>query len=228
MAAAKPKVINIKPINIQTIDFTLRGLTPLIVHAWSDKAKRMIFGNPKDPAPTSKKRDIRIPVNDFMESLYWLTEKPALGSDDEEAEDIWNKAVLDGAKFGFPVSGIKQAIITGAYRAGLDVRQTELRGIMFMVGNTEASTTDVAEIVGTTPTMREDMVRVGNQSKSADIRYRPEFEQWEIPITMRYHADGKYSIDQLLNLINYGGMYCGIGEWRPEKDGQNGMFELKV
>jgi hypothetical protein len=99
---------------------------------------------------------------------------------------------------------------------------------MFMVGNTEASTTDVAEIVGTTPTMREDMVRLSGPSRAADIRYRPEFEQWEIPITMRYHSDGKYSIDQLLNLINYGGMYCGIGEWRPEKDGQNGMFELKV
>jgi hypothetical protein len=223
--ATKAQVIDIKPINIQTIDFTLRGLTPLIVHAWGHKAKQEMLDKQRK-VKTSAKHDAKIPMNDFMESLYWLTEQPTLGKTDEEAEEIWDKAVLDGAKFGFPVTGIKQAIITGAYRAGLDVKMTELRGLMFMVGNTEASTTNIAEIVGTTPSMREDMVKVGGMSKTADIRYRPEFEQWEIPITMRYHSDGKYSIDQLLNLVNYGGMYCGIGEWRPERDGQSGMFEL--
>lgn len=223
--AAKAQVIDIKPINIQTINFTLRGVTPLIVHAWGHKAKQEMLDKQRK-VKTTTKHAIKIPVNDFMESLYWLTEQPALGNTDEEAEEIWDKAIGGGAKFGFPVTGIKQSIITGAYRAGLDVKMTELRGLMFLMGNTDASTPNVAEIVGDTPTMREDMVKVGGMSKTADIRYRPEFDQWEIPITMRYHADGKYSLDQLLNLINYGGMYCGIGEWRPERDGQNGMYEL--
>ena len=225
--AGKAQVIEIKPINIQTIDFTLRGLTPLIVHAWGHKAKQEMLDKQRK-VKTTAKHEAKIPANDFMESLYWLTEQPALGTTDDEAWEVWDKAVADGAKFGFPVTGIKQAIITGAYRAGLDVKMTELRGLMFLVGRTEASTTEMAEIIGSTPQMREDMVRVGGMSKTADIRYRPEFAEWEIPITMRYHSDGKYSLDQLLNLINYGGTYCGIGEWRPEKDGQNGMFELKL
>lgn len=219
------KEININPINKSTIEFTLRGTTPLITHAWGHKAKQEMLDK-QTGKKTGAKHEVKIPVNDFMESLYWLTTQPALGSSNEEAEEIWANAISNGAKFGFPITGIKQAIITGAYRAGLDVKMTELRGLMFLTGSTDASTTNIAEIVGSTPAMREDMVRVGGMSKSADIRYRAEFEEWEIPVSMLYHVDGKYSVDQLLNLINYGGMYCGIGEWRPERDGQNGMFEL--
>ena len=32
--------IGIRPINIQTVEFTIRGTSPLIVHAWSHKAKQ--------------------------------------------------------------------------------------------------------------------------------------------------------------------------------------------
>lgn len=79
-----------------------------------------------------------------------------------------------------------------------------------------------------TPVMREDMVRVGGMSKTADIRYRGMFESWEIPMLMEYNKNGKYSLEQLLNCVNVGGFACGIGEWRPEKDGQFGMYRLKV
>lgn len=226
--AAKTQAIEIKPINIKTVDFTLVGETPLIVHAWSHKAKQEMLDKQRGKK-TNAKHAVKIPVNDFMDSLYWLTDKPEHGDSDDEALEVWKEAVSSGARFGFPVTGIKQAIITGAYRAGLDVKMTELRGLMFIEGATDASTTDIAEIVTPNPPeMREDMVKVGGMSKTADIRYRPEFRYWEIPLRMRYHADGKYTIEQILNMIGYGGMYCGIGEWRPEKDGQNGMFSLKV
>ena len=45
---------------------------------------------------------------------------------------------------------------------------------------------------------------------------------------MEYPKNGKYNLEQLLNLINYGGFVTGIGEWRPEKDGQHGMYRLKT
>jgi hypothetical protein len=34
-------------------------------------------------------------------------------------------------------------------------------------------------------------------------------------------------LEQLLNIVNAGGFAVGIGEWRPEKDGQYGMYYLK-
>lgn len=226
MATAKStSVININPIVTETVEVTIVGITPLIVHAWSQKAKQEMLDKQRGKK-TSAKHEIKIPANDFSSSLYWLTEKPELGKDDAEAEANVFGAIEGGARFGFPCNGIKASIISGAYRGGLDVKMTELRGTFFLSGATEASTIDLAEIVGSKPEMREDTVRVGGMSKSADIRYRAEFEKWEIPLKLTYMKNGKYSLEQLLNMLNYGGFCCGIGEWRPERDGQMGMYQL--
>jgi hypothetical protein len=226
MAVKKSTSIEIKPISIETVDIVIVGITPLITHAWSEKAKRMMLEQQQGKKKGAK-HEIKIPVNDFMGSLHWLTDQPEFGETDEDAEANWLE-VADTAKFGFPCDGIKASIISGAYRAGLDVKQTELRGTLFIEGRTEASTVDIAEIVGPAPVMREDMVRLSGMGRAADIRYRAEFKEWEIPLRIKYIKDGKYSLEQLLNMVNYGGFVTGIGEWRPEKNGQFGMYELKV
>ena len=71
--------------------------------------------------------------------------------------------------------------------------------------------------------MREDMVRVG--MGTADIRYRPEFPKWRAEMTLRYNADA-ISLDQIVNIFNLAGFGVGVGEWRPERDGQFGMFHV--
>ena len=81
------------------------------------------------------------------------------------------------------------------------------------------------EIKGAGPSIREDMVRIG--MGTADIRYRGEFKNWYADIVVCYNANGKFTIDDIANIINAGGSVCGIGEWRPERDGQNGMFHVK-
>lgn len=131
-----------------------------------------------------------------------------------------------GAKFGFPVTGIKQSVITGAARGGMDVKMTELRGAFFLEGATDASTPDLAEIVGEPPVMREDMVRLSGMGNPADVRHRGEFREWSIPLVMKYSVNGKYSLEQLLNCFEAGGFVTGIGEWRPERNGQFGMYTL--
>ena len=224
---AAKKTLSINAPEFEVMEFTIKGTTPLILHAWDEKAKRMMLEKQTGKAAKTK-HEVKIPYNDFINSLYWLTEKPEDGAFDEEAQENFENAIAKGAKFGFPIGGIKQAIITGAGRGGMDVKMTELRGSMFLEGNTEASTFDYAEIVGPAPIMREDMVKVGGMSKVADIRYRGEFRDWEIPLKMRINKNGKYTVEQLLNCVVLGGFVTGIGEWRPERDGQYGMFELVV
>ena len=73
--------------------------------------------------------------------------------------------------------------------------------------------------------MREDMVRVG--MGAADIRYRGEFKTWSAKFTLEYCVNGVYDLETIINMINAGGRVCGIGEMRPEKGGQNGMFRIK-
>lgn len=227
MAAKKTSTVTINAPEFEVVEFRIVGDTPLIVHAWDEKAKRMMLEKQMGKAAKTK-HEIKVPTNDFINSLYWLTEKPQNGIDDADAQANFDAAIAAGAKFGFSIGGIKQSFITGAARGGLDVRMTELRGAFFLEGNTEASNFDFAEIVGPAPVMREDMVKVGGMSKTADIRYRGEFKEWEIPLKMRINKNGKYSIEQILNCVTMGGFVTGIGEWRPERDGQFGMYSLQI
>lgn len=210
------ETIEIRPVEIETVGVRIVGDTPLIMHRWSEKAKREILDKEmgKAKAPREKKR----PVNDFCRSMYWMQNEPAEDATDEEI-----MAAVEDGRWGFPVTAIKQAAISAAFRSGMSKDKVSLQAAFFIVGEGEEQ---LAEVKGDKPHIREDMVRVG--MGSADIRYRGEFNNWYMDLTIRYNKNGQYSLEQILNIINLGGYGCGIGEWRPEKSGQNGMYHLAV
>ena len=208
-------IIEIKPINIVTTTVRIAGDTPLIMHRWSEKAKRMILEKQMKKTKSSAK-EAKNPIEDFIESIYWMEGQPS-----EYTEEAFEEACRNGARFGFPVTAIKQATISSAYRNGITKDMASLRGAFFIAG--EGSEL-LAEVKGCTPTMREDMVRVG--MGVADIRFRGEFANWYMDLQVSYNANGAYTLDQIINLINVGGFSCGIGEWRPEKDGNYGMYHV--
>ena len=212
---AKEITIEIKPLQIETQRIRIVGDSPLIVHAWSEKAKKMMLDAQMGVTKT-KAKEKRDPFDDFIQSMYWLTEKP------ESTKDAFYKAVKNGAKWGFPVGAIKQAANSAAYRLKWVKNQMELRGTYFL--KTEYG--EFAEIAGDLPEMREDMVRVG--MGSADLRYRAEFKNWHMDFDLEYNASGAMSLEQIINCINAGGYACGIGEWRPEKDGDFGRFHVET
>lgn len=228
MATTKKSApIVIKPMQLDKVEFTIEGDTPLIVHAWSSKAKRMMLQKQMKKTKTAK--EAKIPTNDAIDSAYWLTEKPEHGATEEEAQANFNAAIEAGAKFGFPTNGIKTSICYGAMRAGLFDKTTEIKGSMFIVGAREYSTFDLAELTTPeTPTIREDICMVGAMKNTADIRYRLEYWPWSIDLLLEYDRTGKFSLEQILNCIDRGGRYSGLGEWRPEKNGHNGMYHLKA
>ena len=221
--ATKTELIEIKPIEIKKFKIKIVGDTPLIMHAWSEKAKREML-EAQQGKKKGKKKEPKNPVVDFINSMYWLTDKPDVSPemDEEECEKAFNKAIKGGAKFGFPVTAIKQAAISSAYRMGWVKNKMELRGAFFI----DSDENGMVEIVSDVPEMREDMVRIG--MGTADIRYRGEFKNWSTELTISYNTNGQHSVDTIVNIINAGGYICGIGEWRPEKDGQNGMFHVEV
>jgi len=209
------EIIDIKPLNSQTITLHIVGDTPLIMHAWSEKAKRMML-EAQMGLSKGKKKEYKNPVEDFIDSMYWIEGKPT-----EYTEEAFNEAIANGARFGFPVTGFKQSAISSAYRMGWSKNKVSLQGEFFF----EADENGLIEIKSDAPIMREDMVKVG--MGTADLRYRGEFRNWSADIVMRYNANGSYSLENIINMINAGGYVCGVGEWRPEKSGQNGMYHIE-
>lgn len=91
-----------------------------------------------------------------------------------------------------------------------------LRGAFHVIG-------ELVEIQGE-PYMREDMVRVG--MGTADLRYRPGFPAWRVDLPVRFNPNA-ITLEQLVHLMNQAGFSCGVGEWRPQKDGPFGMFHVE-
>lgn len=221
MATKKVELVEIRPIEMRTVEVKVCGDTPMIMHAWSEKAKRMMLEAQQGKAK-GKKKELKNPVDDFIQSMYWLTEKPVYkdGASEEECEQAFLDAINRGAKFGFPITAFKQAAISAAYRSGWVKDKMSLRGAFFL----ESEFGEMAEIVSDTPVMREDSVKIG--MGTADLRYRGEFRNWSATFTLKYNVNGQYSLENILNIINAGGVICGVGEWRPERDGQFGMYHI--
>lgn len=202
-------VVEIPAINIQTAVIRLVGDSPLIVHKWSEKAKKEILDKQMKKAKT-KGHDAKDPVRDFIDSLYWLDGEP-----EEKTEVGFLQAIESGARFGFPAVAFKASAVAAGYRAGVTKNMVSMNAAFHIDG-------EFVEIQGV-PQMREDMVRVG--MGVADIRYRGEFPEWSATFSVRYNASA-ISLEQLINLFNLGGFACGVGEWRAEKGGTFGMFHV--
>jgi hypothetical protein len=117
--------------DIRRVKITVEGLSSLIMHAWSDKAKKMMLD--KQTKKASPGREAKSPEEDYASSLYHHP---------------------DGG-YAFPAQAFKNA----AVRAGTytDDKMTYLRGAFYINGVTSK---DWIKIDGE-PTPREDMVRVG-------------------------------------------------------------------
>lgn len=122
---------------------------------------------------------------------------------------------LPDGGYGFPAVAFKAA----AVRAGTygDLTMTFLRGAFHVAG-------ELVKIDGT-PQPREDMVRLNG--KTADIRYRGEFSEWSAAVPVELNTS-VLSIEQLVNLFTIAGFAVGVGEWRPEKNGQYGRFAVNT
>ena len=223
MAANKTEIVAIRPIEIVRVPIHIEGDTPLIMHAWSVKAKQMMLDAQMGKAK-GKQKPKKSPAEDFIESMYWLDGKPKFtdSMSEEQKMDAYINAVQNGARFGFPVTAFKQAAISAAYRMGWSKDKVSLRGAFFIESDDEG----MIEIKSDAPVMREDMVRVG--MGTADIRFRGQFDHWSADLIISYNTNGPYDLESIINIINAGGYVCGVGEWRPDKDGQYGQFHVAV
>lgn len=201
--AAKKKVtptqrVEVEELNLKTIKVNIQGTSPLIVHRWSEKAKKEMLDKQMKKAKQAK--EAKDPEQDYRESAYSLNGK-------------YDKKNWGKAGFGFPAVGFKNSMVTAVTSAG-NMTKVAARQAFFIEG-------DLIKINGK-PTMREDMVRL--QMNTADIRFRCCFEKWDAEIPVSYNAN-VVSADQIVNLMALAGFGVGVGDWRPEKNGQCGRFK---
>lgn len=190
--------VQISQIDAETLTVPILGTAPLIVHNWSEKAKRAMLDamqgrkQPKEP---------KNPEAEYEAAFY---------------------RTKDGG-FGFPVLAFKAATVEASRFYGKTVTKVGLRQSLFFTAEySPTANMQLVAIVGE-PHMREDVVRVG--MSGTDLRYRPEFPEWTTDLTVTY-VKSSLTRDSVLSLIDAGGLGTGVGEWRPEKDGNFGTYRI--
>lgn len=188
--------IDCKPVNKKRMRFRIVGTSPLITHAWSEKAKTQM--REKHAGSKSKNREKRDPEAEMKAALY----------------------VTDDDDIGIPGMAFKAALVSAAHK-DIGIEKTWVRKAIFLRTSDSNKILKMDEC--SPPTMREDMVRVG--VGQADIRYRPQFDSWSVVIELEVDCDILQE-SHVLNLTNRAGFGVGLCEWRPEKGGEYGRFEV--
>ena len=201
--------INLTRIKRETALITIEGTAPLIVHQWSEKAKRMMLDAQQGKKSPKVAKD---PKQDWLDSMYRF--------------DGCDRSVTDPLdSHGEPVMAFKSATVKGGAQAfRKSVKMTELRqSLVFLpdgMGDDGLQLTRL--LIDSEPEMREDMVRVG--MGTADIRYRAEYRQWRAVLRVQFMPN-VIDLGSIVALIDAGGSN-GVGEWRPEKNGSFGTYQV--
>lgn len=188
--------ITLKPIVQSKVTFYIKGISPLIQHAWTVKALEMLR-----MSAAERKKQPKVDRNP-----------------EQEAKDSCYRT--DSGEHGIPLTAFKAALISAAHK-DYGLEKTLLRKSFFIPCTDSCGIvpieTDGEYII------REDIVRIGH--RLTDLRYRPQFNQWRVKISAQIDA-ALLKPEEIVNLINRAGFSVGIGEWRPENGGEFGRFEL--
>ena len=195
-----------KEQGVQSVNVTVRGMagSPLVVHQFSEKAKKEIRDKQQKKAKRAKEE--RRPEDEFLAARY-------LGADGCEC---------------VPVTALKKAIITAA-SAFDGLTKVALRQAVFVAPAADRGSqlVPIETVDGqlAVAVMREDAVTIGMNTRG--LTYRPEYATWQLRIVVDYNPR-LVSEEQLRGLVDQAGWGVGICEGRPEKTSALGWGRFEV
>jgi hypothetical protein len=197
---AQPVTV-IRRVGTERLLIPIIGTSPLIMHRWSEKARRELLESQQGKKKIKTPLD---PVAEYEASSYRI-------QIDGEVEG-----------YGFPTLAFKSATVDCFRFFDKSVTKVMLQQSLYFRGVRSKSEPMSLVPIDGEPEMREDIVAVGMGTQP---RYRAQFEQWTATLDVRF-VTATLDRSTVLNLVESGGMFVGVGEWRPEKSGENGTYEI--
>jgi len=184
--------ISITPPDMRIIELKIRGISPLSIHRFSQKAK-IQMKNAQEAGLTSKSKKARDPKDfeqEYRDAFYI-------------SEDGW---------YGIHAVSFRNAAI-GACRA-VGYRMTHAKLALFIVhdGIDKEDGTPLVRITDGEPELW--IAPVKNSNAGTDLRARPLWRKWGANLRIRYDA-GMFTDADVVNLMARAGIQGGIGEGRP-------------
>jgi len=185
---------NTAEVGIKTVNMVLRGRpeSPLVIHAFAEKAKQEI--RDKQQKKAKKAKEERRPLEECEAAKYY----------DEQGREC------------APITALKKAIVTAA-TAFDDITKVGLRQALFVAPADGPGWLVPIEDHQGKPVkglLREDAVTIGINTRG--LTYRPEYKEWQLRVNIEYNPR-IVSEEQLLALVDQAGWGVGICEGRPER-----------
>jgi hypothetical protein len=209
-----PDAIEIPDIEIAVAPVCIRSITPLIINKFSDKTRQQLedesTGVAERPRRGAKGKPPRDPEAEFQGSR------------------ILNGKVQDC----FPARYLKAALVTAARFSDSSVSAAVVQGTVFVRGDLlliESNETRVPPgVIPSLPKMSAEWVRRGPwNAKVPMLAYRALHDPWMLRFEIEFEPRMVSRI-ALIHLIRRAGRSVGLGEWRVEKKGDAGRFDLQL
>ncbi len=195
--------ITIPALNMGLARLQIIGITPFIMHKWSEKMAKQI--EDKVTGKAKAQRSARDPEQEWKDAAYVIPGKESLPD--------WKPG-----KYCQPAAMYKHAFLYGVKQ--LDdktVPMTKATGWFFLDRGDPVLKFDSCEL-------RFDIGR-----NPVQPIYRPQFNDWSAELDISYNANS-ITLEQVVSLLDLGGFSGGIGEWRPSspknKTGSFGRFRV--
>ena len=195
------QAVRITPPNMQVGEIWIKGTAPLVVHKFSEKAKKMIREQQEAGSTSKSKR--KKEAKDFHQCFM-------------EARHI----SMEGWD-GFSASAIRNACISACRLVGYKMTYAKLSLFVIADGWDKEEGSPLIRIIGHEPRQLESMVRIGGIQKTVDIAVRPQWLEWGARLRIRYDAD-QFTASDIVNLVARVGAQCGICEGRPDSSNSAG------
>lgn len=210
----------------------LSGTTPLLLHQdsidWSEKMEQWL--KVPENKKASKAGDDRMPVYRWMGCCYH--DGRVLGMPSDNLMTMLREGaakVASGGKNGETFKRLSQSCLV------VDQIQWPLIGSAGPVSWLEVQKLMKLDLFAehceaVKPLGFDLWAKRAKVGQSKHVRVRPRFDVWSCSGTITA-MDPRFDKHTMESILRIGGMYCGLGDWRPsapKSPGQFGRFEAKV
>ena len=193
----KQEIIRIPPPNFETALFTIRGDTKLVIHKFSEKARKGIME--KQMLGSRAKKGQKLKPRDFEQEY-------------EDAKYVYNN---NGNSWcGIPAVAFRNAMISACKIVGFYMTKGKLAIFIEPDGFDTLDNRPLVKITKGKPHRHDDYGRLPDGTPN--LCSRPMWDEgWEAVVRVRYDAD-MFSRADISSLLMRAGLQVGIGEGRPD------------
>lgn len=193
---AEAEHVTINRLKEGTVKVLMIGLTPLYFNSMSVKAMRTLLIGGGRKTAAEKQELKHNPEEEFEASVYKLPDGPTL--------------------LGFPAPAVSAAMGTAAL-ATPGVTKANVQRLV--------SLHEYRIKIWGKPFLKMDVVRSADMNHTPDIRTRAILPRWGAEVELNFITPTLNAFS-VISLLANAGTICGIGDWRKEKGGMCGCWDV--